>query len=170
MRYFKNTIVGFASNDNIFLSGIILCGLYIHKKKQEETVEENQKINNISIPLQIIIMTMKNKSEGEKIYTEKFELNSVFNADDPCFCMNFEKAVKIMKEKLYLIKIENLSSNSYTEIWTGNVGKNTKKDIQVIRCHNTGIQFLFKQAEGIQTDFDEFENGIIEGVLYSKSK
>jgi len=45
-----------------------------------------------------------------------------------------------------------------------------KKNVQVMRCHNTGIQFLFKQLEGIQSDFDEFDQGIIEGVLYSKNK
>ena len=68
-----------------------------------------------------------------------------------------------------MIKVENISENNYIDLWTGSVGKNTRKNIQVIRCHNTGIQFLFKQAEGIQTDFDEFDQGIIEGVLYSKN-
>ena len=66
--------------------------------------------------------------------------------------------------------MENLSENNYIDILTGRVGEIKKKNIQVIRCHNTGIQFLFKQAEGISTDFDEFNQGIIEGVLYSYNK
>ena len=50
------------------------------------------------------------------------------------------------------------------------IGKNKKKNIQIIKCNNTGIQFVFKQTQGIQTDFEEFENGIIEGILYSSYK
>ena len=171
VKYFKNTLVGFAANDNIFLNGLIICGLYVRRKKKEEmTEEELNKLKSESIPLQISILTMTNQSEGETLYTQNFELNSVINIDDPCFIMNFDKGIKIAKEKLYLIKITNLSNNNYIDIWTGNTGKTLKKGIQVIRCHNTGTQLLFKQSEGIQTDFDEFDFGLIEGVLYSKSK
>ena len=66
--------------------------------------------------------------------------------------------------------MENLSEDNYIDIWTGSVGQTNKKNMQIIRCHNSGIQFLFKKAEGIQTDFDEFEQGIIEGILYSTNK
>ena len=113
---------------------------------------------------------MINQVEGEKLFNQKCELTGVRGSEEPSIIINFEKGIKISKEKLYLIKVENLSDNNYIDIWTGSVGKIKKKNIQVIRCHNTGIQFLFKQAEGIQTDFDEFENGIIEGVLYSTNK
>ena len=40
----------------------------------------------------------------------------------------------------------------------------------MIRCHNSGIQFLFKKTKGIQSDFEEFEQGIIGGILYSTNK
>ena len=33
IKYFKNTLIGFASNDNIFLTGLVLCGLHIKRKK-----------------------------------------------------------------------------------------------------------------------------------------
>ena len=173
IKYFKNTLVGFAANDHIFLNGLILCGLYVRiKKKEKENISEEElnKLKTESIPIKISILTMTNQSEGETLFSQDFEINSVINTDDPCFIMNFDKGIKITKEKLYLIKVENLSSNNYSDIWTGNTGKTLKKGIQVIRCHNTGTQLLFKQSEGIQTDFDEFDSGIIEGVLYSKSK
>ena len=171
VKYFKTTLVGFAANDNIFLNGLLLCGLYIrHKKKEGLSDEELNKLKNESVPVQISILTMTNQSEGETLFSQKFEINSVINYDDPCFIMNFDKGVKIAKEKLYLIKVENLSSNNYIDIWTGNSGKILKKGLQVIRCHNTGTQVLFKEAQGIQTDFDEFDFGIIEGVVYSISK
>ena len=113
---------------------------------------------------------MVKKAEGEKLFSKKYDLPGVKNNAEPCVNFYFEKGIKIFKEKLYLIKVENLSDNNYIDLWYGCVGKNNKKNIQVIKCHNTGIEFLFKQAEGLQTDFDEFEQGIIGGILYSKSK
>jgi hypothetical protein len=193
IKYFKNTIIGFASNDNIFLSGLSICGLYIKRKKtpsnqnnsinsanitnNTENEENNETIvetsvtpnENKKISIQITVFTMINQVEGEKLFTQKCELGVAKGSNEPSIIVNFEKGVKITKEKLYLIKVENISENNYIDLWTGSVGKNTRKNIQVIRCHNTGIQFLFKQAEGIQTDFDEFDQGIIEGVLYSKN-
>ena len=194
IKYFKNSLIGFASDENIFISGISLCGLYIKKKKNKNKpnqnnnesnenkneisdLESNININNIinkennkKLDIQITISTMINKLEGEKLFSQKCELLGVKGSDDPIEIINFEKGVKIFKEKLYLIKIENLSENNYIDIWTGSVGNLKKKNMQIIRCHNTGIQFLFKKDEGIQTDFDEFENGIIEGILYSTNK
>ena len=193
IKYFKNSIIGFASNDNVFISGISLCGLYIKKRKNKansnnnennennydtNNLESNLNINNIineennnkKINIQITVSTMSNQVEGEKLFSQKCELWGVRGSEDPTEIINFEKGVKIIKEKLYLLKIENLSEDNYIDLWTGSVGKLKKKNLQVIRCHNTGIQFLFKQAEGIQTDFDEFDNGIIEGILYSINK
>lgn len=188
IKYFKNSIIGFASNDNVYLCGLSLCGLYIKKRKNKTpnnnnnsndnneniTINEESIINddekNKKMKIQITVSTMSNQVEGEKLFVQKCELGGVRGSEEPSQIINFEKGVKILKEKLYLIKVENLLENNYIDIWTGDVGKIKKKNIQVIRCHNTGIQFLFKQAEGIQSDFDEFENGIIEGILYSTNK
>ena len=188
IKYFKNSIIGFASNNNVFLSGLSLCGLYRKKKNQpqnnntnndsnnevnegvaNESNENNEKINK-KLLIEITISTMSNQMEGEKLLSQKSELTCAKGSDEPSIIINFEKGINILKEKLYLIKVENLSDNNYIDIWTGSIGNIKKKGIQVIRCHNSGIQFLFKHAEGLQTDFDEFENGIIEGVLYSINK
>ena len=189
IKYFKNTLIGFASNDNIFLTGLVLCGLHIKRKKNKsknnnnpnnETQSENNNettkeeeiegIKKIKIPIVITVSKMVNQTEGEQLYSQKCELTGVRGGGDPCVNINFDKGISITKEKLYLIKIENLSDDNYTDIWSGSVGKINRKDIQVLRCHNTGIQFLFKSVIGIQTDFDEFEQGIIGGVLYSPNK
>ena len=188
IKYFKYSLVGFASDDNIFLTGLVLCGLYIKRNKNKNSINNGDSNNNennsttnennnedlnisqkIKIPIQITILTMVNQAEGEKLFSQNFELFGV-KKEEPYVTINFEKGVKIKKEKLYLIKIENLSDNNYIDLWTGCIGKDNKKKLQVIRCHNTGIQFVFKQTEGIQTDFDEFEQGIIDGVLYSTNK
>lgn len=134
-----------------------------------ESNENNEKINK-KLLIEITISTMSNQMEGEKLLSQKSELTCAKGSDEPSIIINFEKGINILKEKLYLIKVENLSDNNYIDIWTGSIGNIKKKGIQVIRCHNSGIQFLFKHAEGLQTDFDEFENGIIEGVLYSINK
>ena len=189
IKYFKNSLIGFASNDNIFLTGLVLCGLHIKRKKNKsknnnnpnnetqsennnETTkeEETEGIKKIKIPIVITVSKMVNQTEGEQLYSQKCELTGVRGSGDPCVNINFDKGISITKEKLYLIKIENLSDDNYTDIWSGSVGKINRKDIQVLRCHNTGIQFLFKSVIGIQTDFDEFEQGIIGGVLYSPNK
>ena len=181
IKYFKNTIISFAANDNIFISGISICGLYKKKKKiknitnnNDQDIINDEESNNESkvkneIPIQITISTISNQVEGQKLFTQQSNLSIVKGSDDPAQIINFDKGLKIYKEKLYLIRIENLSENNYIDIWTGSV-KTRKKNIQVIQCNNTGIQFVFKQAQGMQTDFEEFENGIIEGILYSTNK
>ena len=186
IKYFKNSIIAFASNNNVYLCGLSLCGLYVKKNKNKaqsnsadnnnENITNNEEPitnddeKNKKIQIQITVSTMSNQVEGEKLFSQKCELGGVKGSEDPSEIINFDKGVKIFKEKLYLIKLENLSENNYIDVWVGDVGKTKKKNLQVIRCHNTGIQFLFKQAEGIQSDFDEFENGLIEGILYSANK
>ena len=194
MKYFKNSLIGFASNENIFLIGLVLCGLHIKRKKKTNNNNSNSNIineeilsnninNNLNIneiinedfentklkmPIQISVYTMVNQAEGDLLYTQKSELSGVKSYDEPCIIFNFEKGIKITKEKLYIIKVENLSENNYSDLWTGNVDKdNIHKKLQVIRCNNTGIKFLFQKTNGIQTDFDEFEQGIIDGIIYS---
>ena len=113
---------------------------------------------------------MVNKAEGDLLFTQKSELYGVKSDDEPCVIINFDKGIKIKKEKIYLIKVENLSEDNYTDLWTGSIGKVPRKNLQIIKCHNSGITFLFQLAEGIETDFDEFEQGIIDGILYSRNQ
>ena len=188
IKYFKSSIIGFASNNNVFLTGISLCGLYPRKNKSIKSItletpsdnadnQNNNIINqqttdegNNKLDIQVSIYTMSNHIEGEKLFSQKCELTAIKKIEEPAVIINFEKGVNIIKESLYLIKVENLSDNNYIDIIVGRVPELKRKNIQVIRCHNSGIQFLFKQAEGITTDFDEFNQGIIDGVLYSYSK
>ena len=103
IKYFKNSLIAFASNDNVFLTGLILCGLYIKRNKIKKSINNEDSINNenenstisennnedlnlsqkIKIPIQITILTMVNKSEGEKLFSQNFELFGVKSHDDP---------------------------------------------------------------------------------------
>ena len=48
IKYFKNSFIGFASNDNIFLIGLVLCGLHIKRKKNKSNVNNTNigEVNN----------------------------------------------------------------------------------------------------------------------------
>jgi uncharacterized protein YlaN (UPF0358 family) len=81
IKYFKTSIIGFASNNNVFLTGISLCGLYKKRNKLVKSIileipssdnttttdtvnisEENPKID-----IQVTVSTMSNHVEGGKI-------------------------------------------------------------------------------------------------------
>ena len=76
---------------------------------------------NPKIDIQVTVSTMSNHVEGEKLYSQKCVLTSIKKIEEPAVIINFEKGVNILKEKLYLIKIENLSDNNYIDIITGRV-------------------------------------------------
>ena len=63
--------------------------------------------------------------------------------------------------------MENLENEKYSDIWFGKVHKKLiDNDKQVIRCNNTGNIFTFYMPTEYNSDFNEFEAGIIEGILY----
>ena len=105
--------------------------------------------------------------EYELLYSEDFYSKEIYNKFDPSFNIYFREGVKISKNLKYLITIENLSEITYCDLWIGSIGKLGKKGVQTCLCHNTKTEFNFIQTNGIQTDFDEFNNGIIEGILYT---
>ena len=90
IKYFKSSIIGFASNNNVFLTGISLCGLYTKKSKliKSTTLEtpsdnsDNKTTNinnqqttdedNTKLDIQVSIYTMSNHMEGEKLFSQKY--------------------------------------------------------------------------------------------------
>ena len=105
--------------------------------------------------------------EYELLYSEEFYSKEIYNKFEPSFNVFFKEGVKISKNLKYLITIENLSEITYCDLWIGSIGKLGKKGVQTCLCHNTKTEFNFIQTKGIQTDFDEFNSGIIEGILYT---
>ena len=63
----------------------------------------------------------------------------------------------------------NLIDNCYIGKWTYSVGKSNNKNIQIIRCNNSGIQFLFQKVKRLKIDFDEFEQVNIGSFVYSNN-
>ena len=54
-------------------------------------------------------------------------------------------------------------------MWVGSIGNYKHEGVHIIKCHNSNIEFEFKETKGIQTDFDEFNSGLIEGILFCKT-
>ena len=168
IKFFKNTSLIVKTNSQIFLSGLAVCGLYISQKKIKDP-NNNFKNDSIDIKVNIFSYDIDSGKKEENLFNEDFTIFSIIDKNDPSQIIYFSKGVKILAEQNYLITIENISSNSYCDLWVGNIGNNKIQGEQIIKCHNTNTAFIFKETEGIQTDFDEFNNGIIEGILYSKN-
>lgn len=115
IKYFKNSLIAFATNDDVFLTGLVLSGLYIKRNKSRiNNIEEsnsnktnindcenlNNNVEKIKIQIQIIISTMINKLEGEKLFSQKCDLIGLKGIFDLCICLNFKKGVVIFKEKI----------------------------------------------------------------------
>ena len=96
----------------------------------------------------MFIQWLKRLNEGDLLFIQKSDLYGVKNDDEPCVIIYFDKGIKIIKEKIYLIKVENLSEDNYNYLWTGSVDKVIRKNFQIIKCHNSSIQFLFQQVKG----------------------
>ncbi len=173
IKFFKNTSLIVKSNSQIFLSGLSICGIYISKKKINDP---NNNLNidllnrgSIDIKVNIFVYDIEKGIKGENIFEENFKIYGITDKNDPSQIVNFSKGVKFYAEDNYLIAIENISSNSYCDLWVGNTGNVNQNHEQKIKCHNTDTEFVFQETKGIQTDFDEFNSGIIEGILYSKN-
>ena len=173
IKYFKNTSLLVKSNSQIFLSGLSICGIYISKKKINNPNNNlNTNLSNrgsLDINVNIFVYDIENGIKGENIFKEDFKIYGITDKNDPSEIINFSKGVKFYAEQNYLISIENFSSDCYCDLWVGNTGIVNQNGEQIIKCHNTNTEFVFKKTKGIQTDFDEFNSGIIEGILYSKN-
>lgn len=173
VKYFKSTSLIVKSNVSVFITGVSLCGLYVSSQKSNNPNYNMDKDLELRGSLKIsaaVFALNDNDTKGAELYREDSFLYGVTEKFDPSYIFNFTKGVKLAKDKSYIINIENLSDMNYCDLWVGSVGKVSESNLtQAIKCHNTQTTFTFSQSQGIQTDFDEFNMGLIEGVLYSKN-
>ena len=165
LKLFCFTSVELISHTDIILYGLCLCGKYLSSKKRKQldysTIpKEDRGFFNINIKL-------FEKDKKETLINENQKLYEVVNNNDPVIEIFFEKGIKLIKEVKYIIVVENLENEKYSNIWVGNVHKKfVRGNKQSIRCNNTGNIFNFYMPQEHQSDFNEFEIGIIEGILY----
>ena len=168
LMFFKSTSLAFSTKKDISLVGLNLCSLYYHKKKLKDPNFLMQKIEDreyLNIEIQI------KESEEIKLKENK-QLLGAINVNDPIISLFFNSPINIEKNKFYIITVNNMSKNNfYSDFWTGACPSITHDNlIQLIHCNCTGIYFSFSSPKGIQSDFNEFSNGIIEGIIYSIAK
>ena len=168
LKYFKSTSLCFSTKKNISLVGLNICSLYFNKNKIKDPnfiMKKNDERGFLNIEIVI-----KNKNEIK--FKENKKLYGAININDPIISIFFSTPVNIEKDNNYIITINNLSKdNCYPDFWTGSCPSITHDNLnQLIHCNCTGIYFAFTSPDGIQSDFNEFSNGIIEGIIYSTAK
>ena len=165
LKYLGFSTLEFSCNNDIVLYGIFLCGKFLssNKIKQKDYSEipiEQRGFYDINVKL----YELKNKSI---LFNENKKLYEIIEANNPIIQISFDKGITINKEKRYVIVVENLENDKFCELWVGNVHKKLiVNKTQNVKCNNTGLEFNFCLSNEFNSDFNEFKQGIIEGILY----
>jgi hypothetical protein len=165
LKYFGFSSLELMCEKDIILCGLFLCGKYLSIRKIKNS-------DYSTIPLEQrgflnINIKIYEKDKKEPLIDEDKKLYEVIDINDPIVEIFFEKGIKMKKEVRYIILIENLEKEKFSDIWVGNVLKkyfNVNKE--TIRCNSSGNVFNFYMPQEHISDFNEFEQGIIEGILY----
>ena len=58
---------------------------------------------------------------------------------------------------------------TFVNTWSGNVGLELDDHVNQhsVICNNSNVKFNFLSAFGVESDFNEFSEGIISDVIYS---
>ena len=160
-RYLKTSSLCFSTSHSINLVGLSLCGLFNNKTPN----------NKLDFELKLYELDTDIQFDEKKIplYEAKIKMSTICNVVDPVFQIYLSRTVQINKDKCYLIIIKNLENNCYIDVWTGEIieNSNSKLDQQSVYCNNTGVKFTFMKANGVQSDFDEFTDGLISDIIFS---
>jgi hypothetical protein len=171
IKFFKITSIIMNVNVPVFMTGVSLCGIYVSNKKMNDPDYIAESMNRESLlqkAMNIRVSVYEVNNSNDVLIQEDSQLCEILDSNDPSHVITFSKGVRINPDKDYVLMIENLSDVSYCDLWVGGTIKPKGNDAQVIKCHNTNTEFVFKQTKQIQSDFDEFNIGIIEGVLYAR--
>lgn len=165
LKFFGVSSLELICQKDVILCGLFVCGKYLSSKKIKQTdyssvPKEERGFININIKVY-------EKGNKEPLIDENKKLYEIVEINDPVIDIIFEKGIKLKKEVKYIIVIENLEKEKFSDIWVGKVFKKLVNDNkQSIRCNSTGIIFDFYMPQEYNSDFNEFEQGIIEGILY----
>ena len=164
-KYFNYSSVELVSKSDIILYGLFLCCLSPSKKIKKEENFEKKELNDKEY-IDINIKIYENDS-GNALIDEDKKIFQLIKPNNPAINVIFDKYIKMEKDKRYSIVIENKNLDKYTNIWVGKIYKKFMvDDREILRCNCTGYLFEFYMARMHSSDFDEFDQGIIEGILY----
>lgn len=132
----------------------------IKELKTEEAKNNSSTVNGINNNF--------NVNNNEELISEHFMLREIRNPIDPTIVYYLNKSINISPEKIYIITIANLNKEVYLDLWSGEVSKYfINLMAQGIKCNSSHIKFEFTPPEGIESDFNEFNSGIIADLIYS---
>ena len=164
-KYFNFTSLELICQNDTILYGLYLCGKYLSSKKLNQidySTIPKEKRGYININIKIFEKDVK-----EPLIDENKKLYEIVDVSNPIIDIFFEKGIKMKKDIKYIILVENLEDEKYSDIWFGKVYKKLiENNKQIIRCINSGNLFTFYMPKEYNSDFNEFEQGIIEGISY----
>lgn len=181
--YFNSTSISIRTDRDVILSGLGICGIFKNLRSSGNFIDiyRNIKVVNLEkdeIKCKLSIserfadmdtneITRKDSTSDYGIRIKECDLTikTIDNTYDPVFYFYLDQVQTLAKDKIYVIRIKNLSpQNCYINIWKGITGDSESE--QTFRCSNTGINFTLENAEGYESDFNEVNEGIISDILF----
>ena len=163
-KYFKKDSLCMIVSQSINLTGFAICGLF-H--------EPDQPIESYKINLKLYEVKDANNfnKDSKELFSVDVDIPSITNYIDPVYQFYLSNSYLINKDKFYFIILTNLSENTFVNTWSGSIYKDknavTSNATNVIISNNENIKFTFLNAFGVESDFNEFSNGIISDIIYS---
>ena len=162
-KYFKTDSICMVVSQSVNLAGFALCGLYHEQEQAITTYKVNMKLYELS--------DVKNfNKDSKEMLSIDVNIPSVTNCADPVYQFYLENSVLLDKDKFYFIILSNDSSNVYVTTWSGSVHRDknaTDSQSNEIMSNSNNVKFTFTTASGVESDFNEFSNGLISDVIYS---
>ena len=163
-RYLKTTSVSFSVSHSVNIVGFCLCGLFNNNKTTNPATDFDVKIYEMEMD-----QTFNSKEKKNLLWESRITIPTIINVVDPVFQFYLNKTIQVNKEKSYVMVMNNLEKNSYIDMWTGEIipEKSDMIESQTVTCNNSGVIYTFTRPKGIQSDFDEFTNGIVSDIIFS---
>ena len=163
-KYFKTDSLCMIVSQSINLTGFAICGLFHEPEQPIQTYKINLKLYEVNDANNF------NKDSKEMLSID-VDIPSITNYIDPVYQFYLSNSYLLNKDKFYFIILTNLSQDIYINTWSGSIYKDKNKvntsQNNVIISNNDNIKFTFLNAFGIESDFNEFSNGIISDIIYS---
>lgn len=166
-KFYKTSSIVCQVNKVICLVGLGFCGL---NSKDKSITEISQKNSNVPISVEISYANSENSlnSERPKLTKETHYLNFIQNQNDPTIVVYFHKAIILKPNVKYLLTVINEHKDSFLELWCGEVAKVfLTKMMQFVHCNTSGVHFEFYPSQGVESDFNEFNIGLIADLIFS---
>lgn len=163
-KYFKTDSICLLTSNSVNLAGFALCGLI--SDYNQSTADPYR----VMLKIYELDSVQRFDPSLPSICSVEVEIPVITNIVDPVFQFYLKNSITISKNKLYYIIITNISNLTFVNTWIGAVGKEIDDHVNQhsVICNNSNIKFNFLSAFGIESDFNEFSEGIISDIIFSQ--